>query len=445
MTAAKRPTSPAVAGKPPEVSSGQRRPAEASSTPDGKSARETVQPKKKVRALNFEGEAVDVEDLTAEEMDTEHEGNAPKASWQAKKGMSFSDILQQDHWYVAESDSEDVLEREKEEDDEIDDEKEDPKCPTIPFTATEKTRWRREWRSALVVKGLGRRVSYIPLARRLNAIWARHGDLQISDMRNGCFLVRFCNQKDYEWATLGGPWLLGDTYLTVHRWFKGFNPWKTVVTSTMVWAQLPELPIEFINKEVVMKIAGWLGRPVRVDRATELGARGNYARVCVEVDLTQPLLSQFKIEGVTYLVQYEGLDDLCTCCGTYGKRAGTCQCAKLASAMEVEGNKEVEPEGRVDPTQGQTYGDWMVVKRRGRGYDRGKEEGKEKKKEEISMNRFQKLQRETTQVENREDEKESDKGNEGGGEESVGQDGPELRDQPHAVTHAAQVPTGVQA
>ncbi|CAI0381495.1 unnamed protein product [Linum tenue] len=202
--------------------------------------------------------------------------------------------------------------RDKEEDDEIGEEKEDPKCPTILFTAAEKSKWRREWRSALVVKGLGRRVSYMTLARRLNAIWARHGEVQISDMRNGCFLVRFRSQKDYEWATMGGPWLLGDTYLTVHRWFKGFNPWKTVVTSTMVWAQLPELPIEFINKEAVMKIAEWLGRPVRVDRATELGARGKYARVFVEVDLTQSLLSQFKIEGVTYLVQYEGLDDLCT-------------------------------------------------------------------------------------------------------------------------------------
>ncbi|CAI0473757.1 unnamed protein product [Linum tenue] len=218
-------------------------------------------------------------------------------------------------------------------DDEVDDEEEDPTCPTIPFTVAEKIRWRREWRSALVVKGLGRRVSYIPLARRLNFLWARNGEIQISDMNNGCFLVRFRSHKDYEGATMGGPWLLGDTYLTVHRWFKGFNPWKTEVTSTMVWAQLPELPIEFINKEAVMKIGEWLGKPVRVDRATELGARGKYARVCIEVNLTQPLISKFKIEGVTYLVQYEGLDDLCTDCGTYGKKAGKCHCVPAGQAM----------------------------------------------------------------------------------------------------------------
>ncbi|CAI0430336.1 unnamed protein product [Linum tenue] len=49
-------------------------------------------------------------------------------------------------------------------------------------------------------------------------------------------------------------------------------------------------------------IAQLIGKPVRVDRATELGDRGNYARVSVEVDLTRPLLSQYKVEGVTYII-----------------------------------------------------------------------------------------------------------------------------------------------
>ncbi|CAL1356042.1 unnamed protein product [Linum trigynum] len=330
-------------------------------------------------------------------METEKENTTPspgKGTW----AKSFSAVLQEDKWYVADSDSEDVAAMEKEEDDEIDAE-EDPKCPTIPFIAAEKIKWRREWRSALVVKGLGRRVSYIPLARRLNFLWARNGEIRISDMKNGCFLVRFRNQKDYEWAMEGGPWLLGDTYLTVHRWFKGFNPWKTVITTTMVWAQLPELPIEFINKEAVMKIGQWLGKPVRVDRATELGARGKFARLCVEVDLTQPLLSQYKIEGTTYLIQYEGLDDLCTNCGTYGKSGGKCQCDLAEKAMETEGVQADEVEKVEDPTQGRTYGDWMVVKRRDRRPGRGVGRGKELRNGQGDSNRFNTLAGVANQVE----------------------------------------------
>ncbi|CAI0459640.1 unnamed protein product [Linum tenue] len=164
--------------------------------------------------------------------------------------------------------------------------------------------------------------------------------------------------KRLQW---GGLWLLGDTYLTVHRWFKGFNPWKTVVTPTMVWAQLLELPIEFINKEAVMKIGEWLGKPVRADRATELGARGKYARLCAEVDLTQPLISNFKIEGTTYLVQYEGLDDLCTHCGTYGKSTKNCHCIPEGLEMETEDVMKEKVDMPEDPSQGRTYGEWMKV------------------------------------------------------------------------------------
>ncbi|CAN0913248.1 hypothetical protein LINGRAHAP2_LOCUS27806 [Linum grandiflorum] len=75
-------------------------------------------------------------------------------------------------WYIADSDYEDVAESSKEEDDELDDE-DNPMCPSVLFTAAEKIQFRQEWRSTLVVKGLDRCISFLPLARRLNSIWAK--------------------------------------------------------------------------------------------------------------------------------------------------------------------------------------------------------------------------------------------------------------------------------
>ncbi|CAI0446413.1 unnamed protein product [Linum tenue] len=159
--------------------------------------------------------------------------------------------------------------------------------------------------------------------------------------------------------------MMGETYLTVMRWFKGFNPWKTEVTSTLVWVQLPELPIEFINKEAAMKIGKLIGNPTRVDRATEEGARGKFARVCVEVDLMKPLLSKYKIEGVEYLIQYEGLENICTDCGTYGRPTNHCHCKNPIEV--VAESVEMVPETQdVEPEKGPVYGDWMMVKRRDR-------------------------------------------------------------------------------
>ncbi|CAI0406612.1 unnamed protein product [Linum tenue] len=260
-------------------------------------------------------------------------------------------------------------------------------CPTVLFTAAQKIRWRREWRSALVVRGLGRRVSYLPLARRLNFLWARNGTIQITDMKNGCFLVRFKNKLDYEMAAYGGPWLLGDTYLAIHRWYKGFNPWTSEIKSTLVWVQLPELPVEFINAEAVMQIAGLIGRPVRVDRATELGARAKFARVCVEVDLTRPLLSQYKVEGITYLIQYEGLQNICGECGLYGDGGKECRCMKKSREVHEEDVSMVPETQEQDQTNGRVYGDWMMVQRKPRK-QAGRDGGKNAKVPEKFNNRF---------------------------------------------------------
>ncbi|CAI0624848.1 unnamed protein product [Linum tenue] len=183
-------------------------------------------------------------------------------------------------------------------------------------------------------------------------------------MKNGCYLVRFRSQKDFELASESGPWQVGDTYLTVHRWFKGFNPWKAKVTTAIVWVQLPDLPIEFFNVEAVTMIAELIGKPVRVDRATEMGARGNYARVSVEVDLTKPLLSKYKVEGITYIIQYEGLDNICGECGMFGQLQSTCSCKHMGEEQSVEHVEEDREEPIASQTEGKIYGEWMSVKKK---------------------------------------------------------------------------------
>ncbi|PNX66144.1 hypothetical protein L195_g062918, partial [Trifolium pratense] len=50
-----------------------------------------------------------------------------------------------------------------------------------------------------------------------------------------------------------------------------------------------------------------IGNPVKVDMHTLRVARGRFARICVEVDLTVPVVGRVGINGEWYQVQYEGL------------------------------------------------------------------------------------------------------------------------------------------
>lgn len=67
-----------------------------------------------------------------------------------------------------------------------------------------------------------------------------------------------------------------------------------------------------------MKIGKRIGGPVKVDQATDLILSGKYARVCVEVDVTKPLLAKFKF------TEYEGIHQICFHGGVYGHRKDLC-------------------------------------------------------------------------------------------------------------------------
>ncbi|CAL1360712.1 unnamed protein product [Linum trigynum] len=111
------------------------------------------------------------------------EENAWKGSGARKL---FNDLHAEDDWYVGESDSKDVVAamREDDLDDEVP-ENDDPSCPTIAFTVMEKQRWRRKWRSALIVTVLGRTFPYPVIMRRLETLWAKCGVLQVSSLSFG--------------------------------------------------------------------------------------------------------------------------------------------------------------------------------------------------------------------------------------------------------------------
>ncbi|CAI0393759.1 unnamed protein product, partial [Linum tenue] len=154
----------------------------------------------------------------------------------------------------------------------------------------------------------------------------------------------------------------GDHYITTRPWQKGFTPRTNSIDSTLVWIQFPDLPIELYHPEAVLRIASKVGKPIRVDRATETGARAKFARVCIEADLTKPLVTQFKVAGVEYDIQYEGLTNICFHCGKYGHPQTRCP----ALHATPEEPKTPDQSSQRKPRHEEPYGEWMIAKRRER-------------------------------------------------------------------------------
>ncbi|CAN1763200.1 hypothetical protein LINPERHAP1_LOCUS8726 [Linum perenne] len=177
-------------------------------------------------------------------------------------------------------------------------------------------------------------------------------------MANDFFLVRFSDSTDYQRAAFDGPWKIYDYYISVSRWSPAFNeeePIRTILT----WVRLPKLPIHYFNNVAVTRIGNYIGKTVRLDLATTEGTRARYARVCVELDLTKPLLGKYIIDNRILRIEYESLENICFTCGTYGHKLDRCP------TMAAPKPKSPLPEpSSIPPTHEGDTGEWMTVCRR---------------------------------------------------------------------------------
>lgn len=119
------------------------------------------------------------------------------------------------------------------------------------------------------------------------------------------FLVKFFSVDDYEFAKYGGLWMILEHYLIVKDWKLNFDPKTNTTEKVIVWMRFPELPVEYYNYGFLMKIGELIGEPKHIDKATSLVSRGRFARMCVEVDITKPLLSKFKLRRRVRRIEYE--------------------------------------------------------------------------------------------------------------------------------------------
>ncbi|CAA7029676.1 unnamed protein product [Microthlaspi erraticum] len=209
------------------------------------------------------------------------------------------------------------------------------------------------WKQCMIVKVLGRTVPIAVLSKKLQEMWRPQGVMTVLDLPRGFFMVRFGVEEEYLAALTGGPWKMFGSYLLVQAWSSEFDPLKDEIVTAPVWVRLSHLPVNFYHRSILMGIAKGLGKLLRVDQTTLNVERARFARICVEVNLRQPLKGSMMINGERYYVSYEGLTNICSGCEIYGHALH--QCPRRVSPVSVEPESEralVEEASRGDAEAG---------------------------------------------------------------------------------------------
>lgn len=83
-----------------------------------------------------------------------------------------------------------------------------------------------------------------------------------------------------------------------------------------------------------------LGNVLKIDYNTNLGGRGQFAKMAVELDVSKPILPGFMLDDRYQKVEYEGLPAICFRCRIIGHLMGAC--SKLAITKPTDMNKSDE-------------------------------------------------------------------------------------------------------
>ncbi|GLT26186.1 hypothetical protein SLA2020_012690 [Shorea laevis] len=127
-----------------------------------------------------------------------------------------------------------------------------------------------------------------------------------------------------------GPYQMFGHYLAVQPWEPGFHPVGAKAPKTTVWVKLHGVLIVCFYEAICLFLSSKIGKPIKVDSVTLLATKGKFARVCVEVDLSQLLPSSvdLDLEGLPQSlipIEFEGLHKICFSCGEFGHTEEHCR------------------------------------------------------------------------------------------------------------------------
>ncbi|CAN1301183.1 hypothetical protein LINPERPRIM_LOCUS24838 [Linum perenne] len=251
----------------------------------------------------------------------------------------------------------------------VDEADDDPKCPTIRIPDKEKLRVRRRFRHAIIFSTLDLCFPFAFMSRKLPQLWAKKGAIQVSNVGFGFYVVNFETIADYDRAMFGGPWMVNDHYVVIQEWRPYFRPEETFLTTLRVWVRLSGIPFEYFDSEILKLIGDRIGKTVRIDHTTLEGSRGNFAKICVEVDLSKHLLSKYSLRRRVRRIEYEGIHRIYFSCGCYGHKDEEC---KHAPDSEVTKNQTTSfvnpvfqntPKAEIRSEVEEDFGPWMQVRR----------------------------------------------------------------------------------
>ncbi|KAF7833960.1 reverse transcriptase [Senna tora] len=188
--------------------------------------------------------------------------------------------------------------------------------PSISVSSSENLRICSPWKDAIAIRVWGKTILSDILLKNLMRIWKLKAEPSISSIGSGFFLIFFRFVEDRWKALLHGPCVVDGHFVSITLWRPRFNPaLHEKDISSPIWIKLECLPVEFYNRDILIKIGNSLGTFLGLDSDTYSLTKLKFARICILANLGKPLPQSILIDGYKQSVMAEGSTGFCLGCG----------------------------------------------------------------------------------------------------------------------------------
>ncbi|XP_062113082.1 uncharacterized protein LOC133824231 [Humulus lupulus] len=184
------------------------------------------------------------------------------------------------------------------------------------------------WNSAVVCQVLGANPPFAVFEGFIKRIWGKLGIERIARLNNDFTLVKFRDEVTRNLVLEAGVLHFDRKPVIVKPWSANLDTLKAV-KSVPVWVRLPGLGLQYWGTKCLSALMSTIGVPILVDKVMKDRSMMQFARVLVEIELSEdlPKSVQFLNEKgklMEQLLEFEWLPTQCRGCKVYGHTERMC-------------------------------------------------------------------------------------------------------------------------
>lgn len=242
--------------------------------------------------------------------------------------------------------------------------------PAIIFTPIEEDQLCRQRENTLIMKFSAGKPRLEEIRAHIAATWGLEKPPAVGYLDPRHVTINMASPEDTKQALARPSNKIDNSLFRLFRWTPDFEIGKES-SLVAVWVKFYNLPLHYYNEASLVRLGSILGTVLRVDTHTLDLRHQVYARVCIELDVTQDVTDKIwigtsKEHGWVIEVEYEGNHAYCSYCGLLGHTIGLCRKKRQTQGKAPVDTVVKEKTGDVPPrNNNKKNSQWIVRSRSG--------------------------------------------------------------------------------